>query len=194
MTVGGGQLVGGYQVCERAAGRQIYGKLLRTAKEEGEPEQRDVPEPGILRAVTAPGCCAGRDQDGVDLRGAAKPGSTSSTNRASGGKHRLLPKPRPSPVCDPAWHTSTWWTGDRCASSIPTKPDLRYSIGPAGSSSGGSGDLEQAKDSSRVTDGIAVCDPVTGVGEDSCGAAPGDIAVIARRAGSQLLEQRGNTS
>jgi len=46
-----------------------------------------------------------------------------------------------------------------------------------------------------VTDGIAVCDPVTGVGE---GFLPvrrqaTNSAVIPAVAGSQLLEQRGNT-
>jgi hypothetical protein len=46
-----------------------------------------------------------------------------------------------------------------------------------------------------VTDGIAICDPVTGVGEDFVAVQrpPSDAPVIPLATGSQLLEQRGNT-
>jgi hypothetical protein len=46
-----------------------------------------------------------------------------------------------------------------------------------------------------VTDGIAVCDPLTGVGEDflSVRRPPGDAPVIPLASGAQLLEQRGKT-
>ena len=90
----------------------------------------------------------------------------------------------------------TWWTGDRVMVFDSANLTYRYSIGPAGSSVPvGPATLMAGKLLVPVTDGIAVCDPVTGVGEDFLPVQrqPTNSAVIPAVAGSQLLEQRGKT-
>jgi hypothetical protein len=90
----------------------------------------------------------------------------------------------------------TWWTGDHVMVFDSANLTYRYSIGPAGSSSPvGPATLMAGKLLVPVTGGIAVCDPVTGVGEGFLPVhrPPSDSAVIPAVAGSQLLEQRGNT-
>jgi hypothetical protein len=72
----------------------------------------------------------------------------------------------------------------------------RYSIAPAGQSVPvGPATMMAGKLLVPVTDGIAVCDPITG---DAEGFLPvtrpaGSSPVIPAVAGSQVLEQRGNT-
>jgi hypothetical protein len=90
----------------------------------------------------------------------------------------------------------TWWTGDRVMVFDSANLTYRYSIGPAGSSAPvGPATLMAGKLLVPVTDGIAVCDPVTGVGEGFLPVQrqPTNSAVIPTVAGSQLLEQRGKT-
>ena len=72
----------------------------------------------------------------------------------------------------------------------------RYSIAPAGPSVPvGPATIMAGKLLVPVTDGIAVCDPVTGDGAGFLPVArpPGSSPVIPTVAGSQVLEQRGNT-
>ncbi len=72
----------------------------------------------------------------------------------------------------------------------------RYSVGPAGASAPvGPATLMAGRLLVPVTDGIAVCDPVTGVGEDFLPVhrEPSDAPVVPLASGSQLLEQRGRT-
>jgi hypothetical protein len=90
----------------------------------------------------------------------------------------------------------TWWTSDRVMVFDSANLTYRYSIGPAGSSVPvGPATLMAGKLLVPVTDGIAVCDPVTGVGEGFLPVQrqPTNSAVILAVAGSQLLEQRGDT-
>jgi hypothetical protein len=109
----------------------------------------------------------------------------------------LLPKPpSASNVVTRPGNLITWWTGDTVMVFDAANLTYRYSIAPAGPSVPvGPATMMAGKLLVPVTDGIAVCDPVTGVGE---GFLPvhrpaQSSAVIPAVSGSQLLEQRGNT-
>jgi hypothetical protein len=110
----------------------------------------------------------------------------------------LLPRPpssSPNAVTRPG-NLITWWTGNTVMVFDAANLTYRYSIAPAGPSVPvGPATMMAGKLLVPVTDGIAVCDPVTGVGE---GFLPVHrdaqrSTVILAVSGSQLLEQRGNT-
>jgi hypothetical protein len=183
-----------FEACGRQADLRL--KLLRPAKEEDEPEQRDVAEPGIgvdsgarvlALAETRTAVYLPTPQPRVDI--IDESGTTVGST--------LLPKPpsSSSAVSRPG-NLITWWTGDRVMVFDSANLTYRYSIGPAGSSAPvGPATMMAGKLLVPVTDGIAVCDPVTGVGEGFLPVQrqPTNSAVIPAVSGSQLLEQRGNT-
>jgi hypothetical protein len=109
----------------------------------------------------------------------------------------LLPKPpSTSSVVSRPGNLVTWWTGDTVMVFDGVSLTYRYSIAPAGQSVPvGPATMMAGKLLVPVTDGIAVCDPITG---DAEGFLPvtrpaGSSPVIPAVAGSQVLEQRGNT-
>src|SRR6201999_2002757 len=79
----------------------------------------------------------------------------------------LLPKPpSSSSVVSRPGNLITWWTGDHVMVFDSASLTYRYAIGPAGESAPvGPATLMAGKLLVPVTDGIAICDPVTGVGE-----------------------------
>jgi hypothetical protein len=183
-----------FEACGRQADLRL--KLLRPSKEEDEPEQRDVPEPGIgvdsgarvlTLAETKTAIYLPAPQPRVDV--VDESGTTVGST--------LLPKPpSPSSALTRPGNLVTWWTGDRVMVFDAANLTYRYSIGPAGASVPvGPATMMAGKLLVPVTDGIAVCDPVTGVGEGFLPVPrqPADSAVIPAVSGSQLLEQRGNT-
>ena len=109
----------------------------------------------------------------------------------------LLPKPpSASSVVSRPGNLVTWWTGDKVMVFDAANLTYRYSIGAAGPSVPvGPATMMAGKLLVPVTDGIAVCDPVTGVGEGFLPVSrqPGSSPVIPAVSGSQVLEQRGNT-
>jgi hypothetical protein len=183
-----------FEACGRQADLRL--KLLRPSKEEDEPEQRDVAEPGIgvdsgarvlTMAETRTAIYLPAPQPRVDVV------DESGTTVAS----TLLPEPpsRSSALTRPG-NLVTWWTGDHVMVFDAANLTYRYSIGPAGASAPvGPATMMAGKLLVPVTDGIAVCDPVTGVGEGFLPVQrpPSSSAVIPAVSGSQLLEQRGDT-
>ena len=170
--------------------------LLRPNKEEDEPELRDVPEPGIgvgsgarvltvaetktLLYLPAPQPRVEVvDQDGVTV---------AST---------LLPKPpSASSVVSRPGNLVTWWTGDTVMVFDGATLTYRYSFAPAGLSVPvGPATMMAGKLLVPVTDGIAVCDAVSGQDDGFLPVTrpPGSSPVIPTVSGSQVLEQRGNT-
>ncbi len=183
-----------FEACGRQADLRLT--LLRPSKEEDEPGLRDVPEPGIgvdsgARVLTVTETRTAvylpvpqPRVDVVDETGATV-GST------------LLPKPpSASSVVSRPGNLVTWWTGDKVMVFDAANLTYRYSIGAAGPSVPvGPATMMAGKLLVPVTDGIAVCDPVTGVGEGFLPVSrqPGSPPVIPAVSGSQVLEQRGNT-
>jgi hypothetical protein len=109
----------------------------------------------------------------------------------------LLPKPpSASNVVSRPGNMVTWWTGDTVMVFDEASLTFRYSVAPAGQSVPvGPATMMAGKLLVPVTDGIAVCDAVSGQDE---GLLPvtrpqGSAPVIPTVSGSQVLEQRGNT-
>ena len=170
--------------------------LLRPSKEEDEPEQRDVPEPGIAVDSGARVLTVSETRTALYL-----PVPQPRVEVVDGGGvtvgSTLLPKPpSTASVISRPGNLVTWWTGDAVMVFDAANLTYRYSITAAGPSVPvGPATMMAGKLLVPVTGGIAVCDPVTGVGEGllPVSRAPTRSAVIPAVSGSQLLEQRGST-
>jgi hypothetical protein len=170
--------------------------LLRPSKEEDEPEQRDVPEPGIGVGSGARVLTVAETRTLIYLP-APQPRVDVVDESGTTVASTLMPKPpSTSSVVSRPGNLVTWWTGDTVMVFDGATLTYRYSIAPAGSSVPvGPATMMAGKLLVPVSGGIAVCDPVTGDGEGYLPVTrpPGSSAVIPAVSGSQVLEQRGNT-
>jgi hypothetical protein len=182
------------EACGRQADLRLT--LLRPSKEEDEPGLRDVPEPGISVDSGARVLTVTETRTAVYLPVPQPRVDVVDETGATVGS-TLLPKPpSASSVVSRPGNLVTWWTGDKVMVFDAANLTYRYSIGAAGPSvSVGPATMMAGKLLVPVTDGIAVCDPVTGVGEGFLPVSrqPGSPPVIPAVSGSQVLEQRGNT-
>ncbi len=153
-----------FEACGRQADLRLT--LLRPAKEEDEPDQHNVAEPGIGADSGAKILTVSETRTAVYLP-APQPRVDVIDETGTTVGSTLLPKPPSSSnVVTRPGNLITWWTGDRVMVFDAANLTYRYSIGPAGSSVPvGPATLMAGKLLVPVTDGIAVCDPVTGVGE-----------------------------
>jgi hypothetical protein len=183
-----------FEACGRQADLRLT--LLRPAKEEDEPDQHNVAEPGIGADSGAEVLTVSETRTAIYLP-APQPRVDIVDETGSTIGSTLLPEPPlSSNVVTRSSNLITWWTGHRVMVFDAANLTYRYSVGPAGSSAPvGPATLMAGKLIVPVTDGIAICDPVTGVGEDFVAVQrpPSDAPVIPLATGSQLLEQRGNT-
>jgi hypothetical protein len=183
-----------FEACGRQADLRLT--LLRPAKEEDEPDQHNVAEPGIGVDSGAKILTVSETRTAVYLP-APQPRVVVIDETGTTVGTTLLPEPPlTSNVVTRSSNLITWWTGHRVMVFDTANLTYRYAIGPAGSSAPvGPATLLAGKLMVPVTDGIAVCDPVTGVGEGFLPVhrAPGDAPVIPLATGAQLLEQRGHT-
>jgi hypothetical protein len=170
--------------------------LLRPSKEEDEPELRDVPEPGIGVGSGARVLAVAETKTLMYLP-APQPRVDVVDESGVTVASTLLPRPpSTSSVVSRPGNLVTWWTGDAVMVFDGATLTYRYSIAPGGPSVPvGPATIMAGKLLVPVTDGIAVCDPVTGDGAGFLPVArpPGSSPVIPTVAGSQILEQRGNT-
>jgi hypothetical protein len=170
--------------------------LLRPSKEEDEPELRDVPEPGIGVGSGARVLTVAETKTLIYLP-APQPKVDVVDESGVTVASTLLPKPpTTSSVVSRPGNLVTWWTGDTVMVFDGASLTYRYSIAPAGPSVPvGPATMMAGKLLVPVTDGIAVCDPISGDGEGFLPVTrpPGNSPVIPTVAGSQVLEQRGNT-
>jgi hypothetical protein len=182
------------EACGRQADLRLA--LLRPSKEEDEPAQHDVPEPGISEGSGARVVAVAETRTAVYLP-VPQPRIDVIDETGATVASTLLPKPpSASNVMSRPGNLITWWTGDTVMVFDAANLTYRYSISPAGHSAPvGPATMMASKLLVPVTDGIAICDPVTGVDEGFLPVSrqPGNSAVVPAVAGSQLLEQRGNT-
>lgn len=182
------------EACGRQADLRLT--LLRPSKEEDEPDQHDVPEPGISESSGARVVAVAETRTAVYLP-VPQPRVDIVDETGATVASTLLPKPpSASSVVSRPGNLITWWTGDTVLVFDAANLTYRYSIGPAGQSVPvGPATMMASKLLVPVTDGIAICDPITGVDEGflPVNRQPGSAAVIPAVSGSQLLEQRGNT-
>ncbi len=182
------------EACGRQADLRLT--LLRPSKEEDEPDQHEVPEPGISEGSGARVVAVAETRTAVYLP-VPQPRVDIIDETGATVASTLLPKPpSASSVVSRPGNLITWWTGDTVMVFDAANLTYRYSIGPAGKSVPvGPATMMASKLLVPVTDGIAICDPITGVDEGFLPVSrqPGISAVIPAVSGSQLLEQRGNT-
>jgi hypothetical protein len=188
------QAVSVFEACGRQADLRLT--LLRPAKEEDEPDQHNVAEPGIGAASGAKILTVSETRTAVYLPVPQPRVDVIDETGATVGSTLLPEPPLTSNVVIRSSNLITWWTGHRVMVFDAANLTYRYSVGPAGASAPvGPATLMAGKLMVPVTDGIAVCDPLTGVGQDFLPVRrpPGDAPVIPLASGAQLLEQRGNT-
>jgi hypothetical protein len=183
-----------FEACGRQADLRLT--LLRPAKEEDEPDQHNVAQPGIGADSGAKILAVSETRTAVYLPAPQPRVDVIDETGTTVGSTLLSEPPLTSNVVTRTSNLITWWTGHRVMVFDTANLTYRYAIGPAGSSAPvGPATLLAGKLMVPVTDGIAVCDPVTGVGEGFLPVhrAPGDAPVIPLATGAQLLEQRGKT-
>ena len=173
--------------------------LLRPGKEDDEPQQHVVAEPGIgansgarvltvwenNTAVYLPGNSGAQPRvDGIDETGT----TVSST---------LLPKPPSSSAAvSQAGTLVTWWTGDSLMVFDASNLTLRYTIA-AGEATAplGPGVMMAGRLVVPVTGALGVYDPLSGANERyiPVNREPANSAVVPAVSGSRVFEQRGDT-
>ncbi|BBY07551.1 Rv3212 family protein [Mycobacterium noviomagense] len=181
------------EACPKAADLRLT--LLRPAKEEDEPEQRFVPEPGIgprsgARVLTV------SDTNTAVYLPSPQPRVDVVDETGVTVASTLLPKPASSSAISHPGNLVTWWTGDAVMVFDAANLTYRYTIPAAGQAVPlGPATMMAGRLLVPVTDGIGVYDPTTGTNERYLPVSrpTGTSAVIPAVSGTKLIEQRGDT-
>ena len=173
--------------------------LLRPGKEDDEPQQPVVAEPGIGANSGAVVLAVWENNTAVYLPGSsgAQPRVDVVDDTGTTVSSTLLPKP-PSTLAavSQAGSLVTWWTGDSLMVFEASSLTLRYTIA-AGETTAplGPGVMMAGRLLVPVTGAIGVYDPVSGANERyiPVNRAPSGSAVVPAVSGSRVFEQRGDT-
>jgi hypothetical protein len=173
--------------------------LLRPGKEDDEPQQHVVAEPGIRADSGAVVLTVWENNTAVYLPGnsGTQPRVDVVDDTGTTVSSTLLPKPpSPSATVSQAGSLVTWWTGDSLMVFDASSLTLRYTIA-AGEKTAplGPGVMMAGRLLVPVTGAIGVYDPVSGANERyiPVNRAPSSSAVIPTVSGSRVFEQRGDT-
>lgn len=176
--------------------------LLRPGKEDDEPQQHVVPEPGIRAGSGARILAVRETSTAVYLPGTsgAQPRVEVVDETGTTVSNTLLPKAPADPgVVSQAGNLVTWWTGDTVMVFDGTNLTPRYTIAAGESTTPlGPGAMMAGHLLIPVTGAIGVYDPVTGqnnryvpVDRRPNTLAPG-TAVVPAVSGARIIEQRGD--
>jgi hypothetical protein len=170
--------------------------LLRPGKEDDEPQQHAVAEPGV-KANSGARVLAVRENNTAVYVPVPQPRVDVIDETGATVSSTLLPKPPSgSAVAAQAGNVTTWWTGDSVMVFETSTLTLRYTIA-AGETTAplGPGAMMGGKLLIPVTGAIGVYDPISGANERyiPLNRAPGNSPVIPAVSGSRVFEQRGNT-
>lgn len=175
--------------------------LLRPAKEDDEPQQHVVSEPGIGADSSARVLAVRENNTAVYLpaRSGAQPRVDVIDETGTTVSSTLLPKPPSSSAAvSQAGNLVTWWTGDSVMVFDGSSLTPRYTIA-AGETTAplGPGVMMAGKLLVPVTGAIGVYDPVNGANEryipvNRSSLQPG-TPVVPAVSGSRVFEQRGDT-
>jgi hypothetical protein len=179
--------------------------LLRPADEEDTPDQKYVPQPGVVDDSGARVIAVSDTTTAVYVP-APKPTVNIVDETGATVASTLLPRP-PSPAAtmSRAGDLITWWTGDSVMVFSANGLRYRYTVSAAGSNIPlGPATMMAGRLLVPVTGGYDVFDPATGNGVEhipvlgapptrSVGGLPASsAAVVPAVAGSTILEQRGD--
>jgi hypothetical protein len=173
--------------------------LLRPGKEDDEPAQHAVSEPGV-RADSGARVVAVRENSTAVYVPLPQPRVDVLDETGTVVSTTLLPKPpSPAAVASLAGNSVTWWTGDSVIVFDATNLTPRYTIA-AGENTAplGPGAMMAGKLLIPVTGAIGVYDPISGANERyipvnrAPSTQPG-APVVPAVSGSHVYEQRGDT-
>jgi len=173
--------------------------LLRPAKEDDEPQQHVVAEPGISADSGARVLTVRENTTAVYLP-SPQPRVEVIDETGTTVSSTLLPKPpSSSAVVSQAGNLVTWWTGDSVMVFDASSLTPRYTIA-AGETTAplGPGVMMAGKLLVPVTGAIGVYDPVNGASEryipvNRAAAQRPGTPVVPAVSGSRVFEQRGDT-
>ncbi len=186
------------EACENRADLRLV--LLRPAKEDDEPQQHVVSEPGIGAESGARVLIVWENKTAVYLP-SPQPRVEVIDETGTTVSSTLLPKPPAQPgVVSQTGSLVTWWTGDTVMVFEATNLTLRYTIA-AGETTVplGPGAIMAGQLLVPVTDAIGVYDPVNGANNRyiPVNRPPSSLqtgrAVVPAVSGSRVFEQRGDT-
>ncbi len=169
--------------------------LLRPGKDDDEPQQQVVPEPGIGVGSGARVLAVWESNTAVYLP-APQPRVDVIDQTGTTMSSTLLPKPpSPSATVSQAGNLVTWWTGDSLMVFDAGSLRLRYTITAGDKAPLGPGVMMAGRLLVPVTGAIGVYDPLSGAYEREIPVdrAPGTYAVVPAVEGSRVFEQRGDT-
>ncbi|MBW0013797.1 hypothetical protein [Mycobacterium sp.] len=173
--------------------------LLRPGKEDDEPQQHVVAEPGIRADSGARVLSVWENNTAVYLPGnaGAQPRVDVIDDTGTTVSSTLLPKPpSPSATVSQAGSLVTWWTGDSLMVFEAGNLTPRYTIA-AGETAApvGPGVMMAGRLLVPVTGAIGVYDPVSGANERyiPVNRTSSPSAVVPSVSGSRVFEQRGDT-
>lgn len=177
--------------------------LLRPGKDDDEPQQHIVAEPGTAPDSGARVLAVRENTTAVYLPG---PGGTRprvDVIDETGATVASTPLPKPpsrSAAVSHAGSLMTWWTGDSLMVFDVNTLALRYAIAAGDTAAPlGPGVMMAGRLLVPVTGAIGVYDPVSGANERyipvdrASSPAPPGTAVVPAVSGSRVLEQRGDT-
>ena len=172
--------------------------LLRPGKEDDEPQQHTVAEPGIGADSGARVLTVWENNTAVYLPGnsSAQPRVEVIDDTGTTVSSTLLPKPpSPSAAVSQTGNLVTWWTGDSLMVFDASTLTPRYTIAAGDTTAPlGPGVMMAGRLLVPVTGAIGVYDPVNGANERyiPVNRAPTNSAVVPTVSGSRVFEQRGD--
>ncbi|KAA1251423.1 PQQ-binding-like beta-propeller repeat protein [Mycobacterium simiae] len=189
------------EACNNQADLRLV--LLHPGKEEDEPEQRIVPEPGNRPGSGARVLVVSQNTTAVYLPGAsgAQPRVDVIDETGTTVASTLLAKaPSPAATVSQTGNLVTWWTGDALMVFDTGKLTQRYTIAAGATAAPlGPGVMMAGQLLVPVTGAIGVYDPVNGENKGylAVDRPPSTLgsgkAVIPVVSGSEVIEQRGDT-
>ena len=170
--------------------------LLRPGKDEDEPQQHLVPEPGVRAGSGARVLTVSANNTAVYLP-SPQPRVDVIDETGTTVASTLLPKPpSSSAVATQTGNLVTWWTGDALMVFDSTNLTQRYTIASGETTAPlGPGVMMAGQLLVPVTDGIGVYDPLSGanIRYIPVSRPPSKSAVVPAISGSRVFEQRGDT-
>ncbi len=176
--------------------RDLRLALLRPSKEEDEPEQHDVQQPGI-DADSGARVLAVSDANTAIYLPLPQPKVDVVDDTGVTVSSTPLPKPPSQPGATSSLGAMlTWWTGDSVVVFDATDLTYRYTIAASGPAVPlGPAVMMAGRLLVPVSDGLGVYDLLTGTNERVIPVSrpPGSSKVIVAVVGSEVIEQRGNS-
>jgi hypothetical protein len=188
----GSSTVSALESCAQQADLRLV--LLHPGKEDDEPQQHVVAEPGIGADSGARVLSVRENRTAVYLP-APRPRVDVVDDTGATLASTLLPKPPSDSAVLQAGNLVTWWTGDSVLVFDANNLTLRYTIAAGEKVPLGPGAMMAGRLLVPVTGGIGVYQPLSGANERylRVDRAPGDAAVVPAVSGLRVFEQRGDT-